>query len=258
NPRLHPKDLLPYLQGEIAEIKQKYGEFVLVCSSFDPKMKALSYAFPEEAAIDARLRDCFYEIVSRLSRSIPLVYRPHPSDGDEFASRIREMVPVERRFSILPWIAASRLVINAKCSSSLDAMSLSVPSATLRAKSLKHAKISGLSRRFSDVESLCRYVEGGQYSLTLPRYKTNYANIVFGPDKPATNIVDRFDTLEIPAVRPVRLIKRMAQATKFMNRVIYGSAMSEYLDDKYGRERYPERFPGFRSYFGGHLVVSDN
>src|SRR5262249_22592409 len=108
NPRLHPKTLLAYLDEEVRSIRRTYGEFVLVCSSFDPKMTS-SYAFPEEAELDASYRDFFYEIISRLAPQVPLVYRPHPSDGEEFAKRVATLVPVERRFTILPWIAASRL-----------------------------------------------------------------------------------------------------------------------------------------------------
>ena len=123
NPRLHPESLLPYLQRELRWIRQTYGEFVLICSSFDPKVTS-SYAVPEEAQPDARFRELFCEIIQRVSATVPLVYRPHPSDGEEFAARVAAMVPVERRFTILPWIAASRLVVNAKCTSSFEAVRL--------------------------------------------------------------------------------------------------------------------------------------
>ena len=123
---------------------------MLICSSFDPRVKS-SYAFPDEAQLDARFRQLFLEIIRRVSKSVPLVYRPHPSDGKELAAQVAAMVPVEKRSTILPWIAASRLVVNAKCTSSFEAVRLGVPSATLCLKSTVHAKLNALSRRFYDV-----------------------------------------------------------------------------------------------------------
>ena len=124
-----------------------------------------SYAAPEEAELDARFRELFYEIIRRVARRVRVVYRPHPSDGQEFASRLTGVVPVERRFTIVPWIAASKLVVNAKCTSSFDAVRMGVPSATLSLKSTTYAKVNALSRRFYDVDSLCSYIEGGVYQV---------------------------------------------------------------------------------------------
>ena len=257
NPRLHPKGLLPYLQGEIIEIKQRYGDFVLICGAFDPVIKT-SYELPEEAEFDPRLRKMFFEIIARLSKSIPIVYRPHPSDDDEFASQISQMVPVERRFTILPWIAASKLVVNSKCTSSLDAIRLGIPSATLSVKSLKHAKVSGLSRRFYDVESICRYVESDDYGLSLPASKKSYVSLISGPENSLNKILDRLDKIPVPEVSRFRFIKFAANITSAVNRVVYGKAMSGYIRTKYGNHTYPDRFPGFTSYLGGHLVLSNN
>ena len=140
NPRLHPQTLLPYLQPELRAIRETYGEFVLVCSSFDPKMQS-SYGFAAEAELDARYRELFLQVLQRLTGRVPMVYRPHPSDGDEFATRVAQLCPVDRRFTILPWITASRLVVNAKCTSSLEAVRPRVvPSATLSLKSVTHAE----------------------------------------------------------------------------------------------------------------------
>ncbi len=258
NPRLHPRTLLPHLQTEIEWIRERYGEFVLVCSSFDPKM-ASSYAFAEEARLDARYREAFFEIITRLSRSVRLVYRPHPSDGEEFAARIAEQgVPVERRFTILPWIAASRLVVNAKCTSSFEALRLGVPSATLSLKSGTHAKLNALSRRFYDTDSLCRYVEGGRYSLELPRYKQRYVAAVCGPDAPAARLIDRLDAIPVPEVGPFAAARWGARVTSFINRVVYGSADTAYLLGKFGRHAYAEHFPAFRSYLDGRLILSSD
>src|SRR5579862_2221066 len=190
NPRLHPRNLVPYFDREVRTIRETYGEFVLICSSFDPKMTS-SYGFAAEAELDARYRKLFLQVIERLAqRQIPIVYRPHPSDGTEFAAQVARLVPVERRFTILPWITASKLVVNAKCTSSFEAVRLGVPSATLVLKSPTHAKLNALSRRFYDVDSLCHYIEAGEYSVNLPRYKQDYVALISGPENPQARLLD--------------------------------------------------------------------
>jgi surface carbohydrate biosynthesis protein len=256
NPRLHPRSLLPYLEEEIRWIRQTYGEdFILICSSFDPKMKT-SYGYPPEAALDARFREQFYEIVRRLAGKVRLVYRPHPSDGEEFAARIATLAPVERRFTILPWIASTRLVVNAKCTSSFEALRLGVPSATLSLKSSVHSKLNALSRRFYDVESLCSYIEGGGYSLSLPRYKERYVSLLSGPESPERKVLDRLDAVEVEETGPFDFVKAAGRITRTFNRLWYGRAGCEYMQAKYGSLTYANRFPGFISCLGGHLVLS--
>jgi len=257
NPRLRPRALLPYLQEEIGQIKERYGDFVLICSSFDPKMKT-SYGFAQEAEIDAKFRELFLEIITRLSKSVPIVYRPHPADGDGYAAQVSRMVPVERRFTILPWIAASRLVVNAKCTSSLEALQLGVPSVTLSLKSISYAKLNALSRRFYDVDSICRYIEQGDYGVTLPDYKRKYVSLVCGPDNPQRRLLDRLDAIDVPEMRRFDLVRPAAGITKLANRVVYGRAQSQYIRAKYGRHAYAERFAGFTSHLGGHLILSRN
>jgi surface carbohydrate biosynthesis protein len=257
NPRLHPRILMTYLDSEARWIRETYGEFVLICSSFDPKSKG-SYAFPEEAELDARYRQLFDEIIRRVAPRVPVVYRPHPSDGDEFAARVAQMAPVERRFTILPWIAASRLVVNAKCTSSFEAVRLGVPSATLSLKSTAHAKLSALSRRFYDVDSICRYIEGCRYELTLPSYKRQYVELICGPDDPQRRLLDRLDAIEIPATERFDLVRPAARITRGVNALWYGRGSSEYIRAKYGSLSYADRFPGFTSYFGGQLVLSND
>ncbi len=257
NPRLHPRTLLAYLEEEARLIRSGYGEFVLICSSFDPKA-ASSYAFPQEAALDARYREHFYAMIQRLAPRVKLVYRPHPSDGDQFAARVAALVPVERRFTILPWIAASRLVVNAKCTSSFEAVRLGVPSVTLSLKSGAHAKLSTLSRRFYDVDSICRYIEAGEYAWQLPDYKMRYVELISGPDKPERRLLDRLDAIEIPETRRFDLLKWAATLTGRINGVWYGRGPSQYVRAKYGPVSYADRFPGFSFHLGGQLVVSND
>jgi surface carbohydrate biosynthesis protein len=255
NPRLHPKALLPYLDDEVRAIRERYGEFVLICSSFDPKMKS-SYGFAAEAELDARYRELFYQVIARLAGRVPIVYRPHPSDGEEFAARVADLVPVDRRFTILPWITASRLVVNAKCTSTFESVRLGVPSATLCLKSAAHAKLNALSRRFYDVDALCRYVEGGVYSLELPRYKRDYVALISGPEDPHGRLLDRLDAVEMPETARLYFVEWAARATRFINTVWWGRRTAAYIRAKYGSLGYAERFPGFTSHLGGHLVLS--
>jgi surface carbohydrate biosynthesis protein len=255
NPRLHPRSLLPYLNDEVGWIKEKYGDFVLVCSSFDPQMKS-SYAYAMEAELDAKFREHFHAIIGRLARTVRVVYRPHPSDGEGFAAVVAKMAPVERRFTIVPWIAASRLVVNAKCTSSFDAVRLGVPSATLSLKANAFAKVNALSRRFYDVDSLCSYVEGGAYSLNLPRYKQSYVDLLAGPECPQRRLLDRFDAIGIPEAPGFDFIRAAGRITHIVNRLWYGRASSGYVRAKYGSFSYPRHFPGFAAHLGGQLILS--
>jgi surface carbohydrate biosynthesis protein len=255
NPRLHPKSLLPYLEDEVRAIGERYGKFVLVCSSFDPKMKS-SYGFAAEAELDARYRELFYQVIARLAGRVPIVYRPHPSDGEEFAARVAHLVPVERRFNILPWITSSCLVVNAKCTSTFEAVRLGVPSATLCLKSATHSKLNALSRRFYDVDALCRYVEGGVYSLELPRYKRDYVALISGPEDPHRHLLDRLDAVEVPETARFRGVQWAARATRFINGVWWGRRTAAYIRAKYGSLGYAAQFPDFASHLGGHLLVS--
>jgi surface carbohydrate biosynthesis protein len=256
NPRLHPRALLTYFDPEVRTIRETYGEFVLICSSFDPKMTS-SYGFAAEAELDARYRKLFLQVIERLAQQqIPIVYRPHPSDGNEFAAQVTRIVPVERRFTILPWITASKLVVNAKCTSSFEAVRLGVPSATLVVKSTTHAKLNALSRRFYDVDSLCRYVEGGAYSVNLPRYKQDYVALISGPENPQAKLLDRLDAVEVPETGSFQFVEWAARVTRCVNSLWWGRASAEYIRAKYGSLTYADRFPGFTSHLGGHLLLS--
>jgi surface carbohydrate biosynthesis protein len=255
NPRLHPETLLPYLQPELRTIRETYGEFVLVCSSFDPKMKS-SYGFAAEAALDAVYRERFFELLQRLRGRVPLVYRPHPSDGDEFAGRVAQLCPVDRRFTILPWISASSLVVNAKCTSSLEAVRLGVPAATLSLKSVTHAKLNALARRFYDVDSLCAYIEGAKYELELPLYKKNYVALLSGPADPQARLIDRLDELSVPETANFPFVEWAARITRTVNGLYWGRGTAEYIRGKYGTLSYLDRFPQFSSHLNGHLLLS--
>ena len=200
----------------------------------------------------------FYEIIQRVSATVPLVYRPHPSDGEEFAARVAAMVPVERRFTILPWIAASRLVVNAKCTSSFEAARLGVPSATISLKSMVHAKLNALSRRFYDVDSICRYIERGAYQHTLPGYKQQYVELISGPQAPHSRLLDRLDAIDIPETTRFDFLRLAARVTAGVNRLWYGRASCAYIRRKYGPASYTERFPGFSFHLDGQLVVSND
>jgi surface carbohydrate biosynthesis protein len=255
NPRLYPLSLLPYLQREVEKIRDKYGRYILICSSFDPKMKS-SYAYPEEEQLDTKLRTAFLRIIKKLQSQIPIVYRPHPSDGDEFASQVSKYVPVERGNSILPWIAASQLVVNAKCTSSLEALRLGVPSATLCLKPSFHSKISALSKRFYDVETLTKYIQGGLYMNSLPKSRINYVGVIAGPEHPQKNILDAIDRIELPTHPVIPLIGLKARLMHLINQIRYGRDKCAYISIKYGTNSYQESFPEFKSRLNGRLIVS--
>ena len=85
-----------------------------------------------------------------------------------------------------------------------------------------HAKLNALSRRFYDVDSICRYIERGAYEHTLPGYKQQYVELISGPEAPHSRLLDRLDAIDIPETTRFHFLKLAARVTAGVNRLWYG------------------------------------
>ncbi len=99
-------------------VKNKYNEFVLLVSSFNPYPQVYKNTFSGMKEIDEyyklKLKDY---LESQKHSDLNFVLRPHPSDQPYDYSELQ----IDDRFNIIPWISASEYIVNAKCTTSIEA-----------------------------------------------------------------------------------------------------------------------------------------
>lgn len=107
-----------WFEDEYNEIKDTYGEFILIVSSFNNYPKVYDYVLEDLRQVDEFFKERVETFVkNKHLYNFNIVLRPHPSDMP-FHNMV---VPVDGRFNIIPWIMASKAIINAKCTTSLEA-----------------------------------------------------------------------------------------------------------------------------------------
>ncbi len=117
-----------WFQEEREEIKMKYGDFILVCSSFNPFEEAYDESNAWRRKKDQESKEKVLQLCNRLSDSgKKIVYRPHPSDAP---TKLVDM-EVDGRWSIAPWVQSCSLLLNANCGTSFDAYVANSPCLTL-------------------------------------------------------------------------------------------------------------------------------
>ncbi|MGH6893243.1 MAG: surface carbohydrate biosynthesis protein [Dongiaceae bacterium] len=159
NPRwdlMRPK-LRSIYDEEVAEIKRRFGEFILVNSNLGftnsekgdademirnlLRMGKIDLNDPRQAkhleegqAMEAANRVALLELLPRLGRQFPnlkIVLRPHPSERmeswREWAGGIPNLAII-REGPAIPWILASRLLIHTNCTTGVEAIALDKPS----------------------------------------------------------------------------------------------------------------------------------
>jgi len=99
-------------------VKNKYNEFVLLVSSFNPYPQVYKNTISGMKEIDEyyklKLKDY---LESQKHSDLNFVLRPHPSDQPYDYSELQ----IDDRFNIIPWISASEYIVNAKCTTSIEA-----------------------------------------------------------------------------------------------------------------------------------------
>jgi surface carbohydrate biosynthesis protein len=166
NPRidlLRP-DVRGYFDEEVADIRRRFGEFVLIntnfgfVNAFASRLNLLQKSkipggtpvggentlgmTPEFArglaAHKQALFMCFRELVPVLAEALPdhtIVVRPHPAEGHEVwrdAACGSENVRVVNEKSVIPWLIATKALVHNGCTTAVEAAVLGTPTVAYR------------------------------------------------------------------------------------------------------------------------------
>ena len=197
NPRmslLHEK-YNDWFENERNEIRKKHGEFVLICSSFNPFENAYDQDNIWQKEVDEECRNKMLMLCRKLLHSgVNLVYRPHPSDAPtEFAG-----IKVDGSFSIAPWLQSCQLLINAKCATSFEAYIARTPCATfpLQNRNYYIRFANAFATKIRDFEEVKRLVELKPLKRPmLDRIAAHNVANLDSPEKPIEIIVERLEGL---------------------------------------------------------------
>jgi surface carbohydrate biosynthesis protein len=168
NPRsdmLRP-ELQSFYNDEVKQIREKYGQFVLINTNFNhvnaygpdmnlfkpAKRPGQNPAFGRAARGMSReyaegLRDHkqaifghFQKLIPQLEKAFPdynIVVRPHPTEKHDAYTRIAsgcERVFVTNEGNVVPWLMATKAVIHNGCTTGVEAYAMKIPAISYRAK----------------------------------------------------------------------------------------------------------------------------
>jgi surface carbohydrate biosynthesis protein len=170
NPRgdlLRP-DLRAFYEKDAEELRQTYGEFILIntnfnlINAFSPDMNLLMPSpNPNEGLILSRrskslglsreyaegfteykraILGDFEELIPELDKSFPeytIVVRPHPVENQEVYHRIADKckrVRVINKGNVVPWLLAAKALIHNGCTTGIEAYALGVPAVAYRVR----------------------------------------------------------------------------------------------------------------------------
>jgi hypothetical protein len=168
NPRndlLRP-ELQPFYHAEVGNLRDAYGNFVLVNTNFNhvnayfpaqnlfrpvsDDSEALEFGkaavgMPREYAEGLRdhkqsILDAFKEMIPQLEKRLPdhqIVVRPHPTENQQvykdIAARCKN-VHVTNEGNVVPWLLASKAVIHNGCTTGVEAYMMGIPAISYRPK----------------------------------------------------------------------------------------------------------------------------
>ncbi len=163
NPRIDllRKDVRGYFQPEVDAIRRRFGDFILVNTSFrfvnaflpslnllqpgpaggEPRISANARGMSHEFAIgmaahQQAIFDAFRELLPVLSERFPdhaIVVRPHPAERDEpweQAARGRRNVRVVKEGNAIPWLIACQVLVHNGCTTAVEGAVLDTPAVT--------------------------------------------------------------------------------------------------------------------------------
>lgn len=143
---------------EVAEIKKRYNNFILVCSSFaacnhysagSDYIKELieKKVLTNEENIKEYARyynlkeitlECFLQAIPLLAKQYPntdIVIRPHPSEDSKVYLELTKQfanIHLEHRFSVHPWLMAASALVHHYCTTSVEAFAIGTAGFALR------------------------------------------------------------------------------------------------------------------------------
>jgi surface carbohydrate biosynthesis protein len=107
-----------WFSNEYDLVKSHYGEFVLLVSSFNPYPQAYQFTLSGMKEIDDYYKKKLKDYLdSQKFTDLNFVLRPHPSDQPYDYKDLQ----IDNQFNIIPWITASEYIVNAKCTTSIEA-----------------------------------------------------------------------------------------------------------------------------------------
>jgi len=162
NPRwdLLRTELRPVFEEEVADLRRRYGEFILVNSNLgftnshkgdarqmvqalidqgkiDPQDTELMRDIDDFEAMERANRIALIELLPEIARRFPsyrIILRPHPSEVVENWRAWLSHCPrveVVREGAAVPWILASRVLVHTNCTTGVEAIALDKPSICL-------------------------------------------------------------------------------------------------------------------------------
>ena len=187
NPRIDimRPELREYFQPQVAALRERYGDFVLVNTNFGlvnhfyPKLGYLKKAAEAKAPGAAHpydegkgrhklaLFNFFQEMLPPLCATVPnctVVLRPHPSENQEVWRAIAERCPnlrVIHEGTITPWLMAAKAVVANGCTSLVESAVLDKPAVAYQpvtSEEFDDDWANSLSRRIFSVDELCRAI----------------------------------------------------------------------------------------------------
>ena len=161
NPRgdlLRP-ELRPYFDEEVARLRRKHGDFLLINTNFsdvNPFLPAIGLFLPSSGPgakprfgqagkgmslefaqgleqHKRRLLAAFLELIPALRRAFPeqtIVLRPHPGESHQVYRRLArqcQRVRVLNQGNVVPWLLAAKALLHNGCTTGLEAYLLGVP-----------------------------------------------------------------------------------------------------------------------------------
>jgi surface carbohydrate biosynthesis protein len=167
NPRndlLRP-ELHAYYDSEVQQIRQTYGNFILVNTNFNhvnaftpvqnlfqpaekageiPKFGRAAKGMSREYAAGLRdhkqaIFEDFQHMIPALDKAFPeyaIVVRPHPTESQEVYQDIAarcDRVKVTNAGNVVPWLLATRALVHNSCTTGVEAYVMGIPAITYRA-----------------------------------------------------------------------------------------------------------------------------
>ena len=184
NPRidLMRPELREYYQPQVAALRERYGDFVLVNTNFglvnhffselgylkkaaESKKPGAAHPYDEgKGRHKLSLFNYFQELLPSLCAAVSdhtVVLRPHPSENQEVWKRIAESCPnlrVINEGNIIPWLMAAKAVVANGCTSLVESAVLDTPAVAYQpvtSEEFDDDWANSLSHRVFSVDELC-------------------------------------------------------------------------------------------------------
>ena len=237
NPRvdLLRQELRDFYQPQVRQIRQRYGDFVMINTNFGlinhyyPKLGALKKAVDakEPGCADSydvckgrhkiTLFDAFLEMLAPLCDTLSdhvIVLRPHPSENHEpyrAIAKQHENLKIADDGGISPWLMAAKALIANGCTTMIEASVLGTPTIAYQpvvSDEYDDNLPNSLSHRVFSIDELCRnvlsIVQGKVGALDYKQRRQTLDRHIAALDGPlaAERMVDVLETSEYAQKQP--------------------------------------------------------